>query len=213
MNTSHTHRPPFRLWPVIRLALVAGALVAAPQVRAADNASGTSPKAQPVVSTVTVQIKHRTVDLPVEFDTFNRNLVGLLGRFNPADVTIAATDLKRGLERLQASQGEQGLMLFDGSNDHGALFPLVGQPARKSIRHHLGNPLIAIKMEQKNMGVALYAPLTVLAYELTPGTVRVEYDLPTSTFGQFEDPEIDKVAAILDPKLYALLLKAAGVSN
>ena len=63
------------------------------------------------------------------------------------------------------------------------------------------------------MGVALYAPLTVLAYELTPGTVRVEYDLPTSTFGQFEDPEIDKVAAILDPKLYALLLKAAGVSN
>src|SRR5450755_685104 len=199
MNTSLTQGPLFRSRSALRLALIAGALVTAPQVWAADNAAGTSPKALPVVSTVTVQIQHRTVDLAVEFETFNRSLVGLLGHFNPTDVTIAATDLKRGLERLQASQGEQGLMLFDGSNDHGALFPLVGQPARKSIRYHLGNPLIAIKMEQKNMGVALYAPLTVLAYERTPGSVRVEYDLPTSTFGQFHDPDIDKVAAILDP--------------
>ena len=213
MNTSHTQQSLFRLWPAI-LALVAGALVAAPKVWAADNAAGTSPKAQPVVSTVTVQLQHRTIDLPVEFDTFSRNLVSLLGHFNPADVMIAATDMKRGVERLQASQGEQGLMLFDGvHSDHGALFALVGKPVRKSIRYHIGNPLIAIRMEQKNMGVALYAPLTVLAYELNPGTVRVEYDLPTSTFGQFKDPEIDKVAAVLDPKLYALLLKAAGVSN
>jgi uncharacterized protein (DUF302 family) len=198
----------------LRLEVVAVALVATAHVWATDNAAGTSSKAPPLVSTVTIQLQHRTVDLAVDFDTFSRNLVSLLGHFNPADVTIAATDLKRGLERLQASQGEQGLMLFDGTHsDHGALFPLVGKPARKSIRYHIGNPLIAIRMEQKNMGVALYAPLTVLAYELTPGSVRVEYDLPTSTFGQFHDPDIDKVAAILDPKLYALLLKAAGVSN
>lgn len=68
-------------------------------------------------------------------------------------------------------------------------------------------------MEQKNMGVALYAPLTVLIYEKTPGSVRVEYDLPSTTFGQFRDPDIDKVAAVLDTKLYALLLKSAGMSD
>lgn len=214
MNTSRTHRPLITFWLALRLALTAATVTTATQTHAADTAGGTPAKSQPVVSTVAVQIQHRTIDLPVEFDVFHRNLVSLLGHFNPADVTIAAHDMKRGVERLQASQGEQGLMLFDGVHtDHGALFALVGKPVRKSMRYHIGNPLIAIRMEQKNMGVAMYAPLTVLAYEASPGTVRVEYDLPTSTFGQFKDPDIDKVAAILDPKLYALLLKAAGMTN
>lgn len=198
--------------PTCGLAL-ATALLGATQAWAVEGSAAGAAKAAPIVATSTIDIKHQTVDLPVDFDTFNKKLVSLLGHFDPNDTVIATTDLKRGLERLQASQGEQGLMLFDGSNDHGLLFPLIGQPARKSIRHHLGNPLIAIKMEQKNMGVALYAPLTVLIYEKTPGSVRVEYDLPSTTFGQFRDPDIDKVAAVLDTKLYALLLKSAGMSD
>ena len=164
-------------------------------------------------SSVTVQVQHQTIDLPCDFDVFNRTLVHLLGHYDPSDTLIAPTDLKKSLDLLHASQGEQGLMLFDGSNDHGALFPLIGKPARKAIRYHLGNPLIAVKMTQKNIGAALYAPLTILVYEVSPGSVRVEYDLPSSSFGQFHDKDIDQVAATLDSKLSSLLVKAAGAQR
>jgi len=160
-----------------------------------------------------IEVQHQTVDFHVDFEVFNQNLLDLLGRFNANDVAKAGSDLQDALARLQVAQGKYGLMLFGEGLDHGALFPLIESPARKSIRYHIGNPLIAIKMERKNMGVALYAPLTVLVYELSPGVVRVEYDLPSSMFGQFNDAEIDQVAAALNTKLYVVLLAAAGVSD
>ena len=179
----------------------------------ATDGSSTSLGGVPATHSRVIEIQHQTVDFHVDFDSFNRNLLDLLGRFNANDVAKAESNLKDALTRLQAAQGKYGLMLFGEGLDHGALFPLVDSPARKSIRYHIGNPLIAIKMERKNMGVALYAPLTVLVYELSPGIVRVEYDLPSSTFGQFNDADIDQVAAALNTKLYAVLLAAAGVSN
>jgi hypothetical protein len=193
-----------------RLATAAVALAVASGAGAADSSAKRSQMPITSQATATVQIKHRTLNIASDFDAFNGNLVRLLGRYDPADTLIAATDQAKALDRLHASQGEQGLMLFEGSNDHGALFPLVGRPARKAIRYHMGNPLIAVKMTQKNIGAALYAPLTILVYEDTPGSVRVEYDLPSSSFGQFHDPEIDKVAVMLDSKLVALFLKAAA---
>ncbi len=173
--------------------------------------SGAASAASPVVSQskTIVQVEHRTLTLRTDYDTFTANLLHLLGHFDPSDVLIAATDRDRAVAKLRSSQGEQGLMLFDVSNDHGALFPLAGLPASKAVRYHVGNPLIAIKMTQKNIGAALYAPLTFLVYEVEPGTVRVEYDLPSSSFGQFHDADVDQTAAQLDAKLLALVTKAA----
>lgn len=169
----------------------------------------------PVISQTkaVVPVEHRTLILRADYDAFTRNLVHLLGHFDPADAALGATDRDHALSKLRASQGEQGLMLFDVSNDHGALFPLAGLPARKAVRYHIGNPLIAITMTRKNIGAALYAPMTMVAYEAEPGTVRVEYDLPSSSLAQFHDSDIDKVAAQLDSKLLGVVTKAAEASK
>lgn len=200
------HRSSRRL--AFAIPVIAGALLIARQtlVNAADSAGGTDVGRR---YTTSVQITHVTESYPCDYEKFTRNLMSLLGRYNSADAELGSTDVKTALARIRASEGEQGLMYF-GSNDHGALFPLVGKPLRKAVRYYLGNPLIAIKMTQKNLGAALYAPLTMLVYEPAPGVVKVEYDLPSSSFGQFHDPDIDQVGASLDGKLHALIVKAAS---
>jgi uncharacterized protein (DUF302 family) len=173
---------------------------------AADPGNGAEPGQR---TATVVQITHVTETYSCAYDKFTHNVMSLLGRYDPADAALGGTDPARAVDRIHASQGEQGLMYFS-SNDHGALFPLVGKPLRKAMRYYLGNPLIAITMTQKNQDAALYAPLTMLVYETKPGTVKVEYDLPSSLFGQFHDPDIDRVGASLDAKLHALIVKAAS---
>jgi uncharacterized protein (DUF302 family) len=94
-------------------------------------------------------------------------------------------------------------MLF-GSNDHGSLLRLVGQK-RKSIQYIVGNPLFALQMTQHDIRASLYAPLRVLIYENEKGKTCVEYDRPSSLFGQFRNEEVANVAAMLDRKMEALL--------
>ncbi len=166
------------------------------------------PTMQVKVSERAVSFQHVTIELPVDFDVFNRNLIYLLGRFDPADFDLATKDPKHGFERLKAAAGDQGLMLFEGTNDHGILFATIGQ-SRKALRYHLGNPQIALKMTVHNIGVALYAPLTMLVYQVGPGNIRIEYDKPSSVFGQFHEPDIDRIARILDVKLNNVIYHAA----
>src|SRR5262249_36172806 len=102
--------------------------------------------------------------------------------------------------------GPSGFMLF-GTTDHGALLRLAGQK-RKAIQYVVGNPLIALQMTQHDIRASLYAPLRVLLYQNADGKVCIEYDKPSSLFGQFGNAEIDSVAAMLDRKLEALVAKA-----
>ena len=68
--------------------------------------------------------------------------------------------------------------------DHGAALNMVG--ARRNAKQYLiGNPLTAIQMSQHDIRAALYAPLRVLVYEQKAGQTIVEYDQPSSLFGQF----------------------------
>jgi len=160
------------------------------------------------VTTSTFQVTHESVLLPVNFDVFTRNFKYLLGRYDPDDFALAAVHPKHGMQRLQASQGEQGLMLFQGTNNHGALFATIGQ-SRKAMRYYVGNPLIALQMTRHNISAALYAPLSILVYQVDENSTRVEYIRPSTLFGQFKIPEIDKVGKTLDGKLSTLLTKAA----
>jgi uncharacterized protein (DUF302 family) len=75
------------------------------------------------------------------------------------------------------------------------------------VQYLVGNPLFAVEMTRHAIGAALYAPLRVLIYEDEPGTC-IEYDLPSSLFGQFEDERVDRVALSLDGKLADLVAKA-----
>ncbi|MEH1931568.1 DUF302 domain-containing protein [Nostoc sp.] len=83
---------------------------------------------------------------------------------------------------------------------------IVGTP-KKAKQYVVGNPLIAIQMTQHDIRAALYAPLRVLVYKAADQSVYVEYDLPSSLFGQFGNAEVTKVAKSLDLKLVNLIAK------
>jgi uncharacterized protein (DUF302 family) len=131
-----------------------------------------------------------------------------LGRFEP-DVYQALAeggDLEEVRARIEAMAGSSGFMLFSTS-DHGRLLRIVGQQ-RKAVQYVIGNPLFAVEMTQHAIGASLYAPLRVLIYEANDGKTCIEYDRPSSLFGQFGDGWVGPMAAALDQKLEELAARA-----
>jgi uncharacterized protein (DUF302 family) len=150
-----------------------------------------------------ITASHQVVKVTSSFDRFTQHLEAALGHLDRTifdQVETAPAMVEAYLKQLE---GEQGLILF-GMEDHGALLTIIGAP-RKAKQYAIGNPLIAMSMTQHDMRAALYAPLHVLVYEAPNQQVYVEYDLPSSLFGQFGNAAITKVAASLDVKLAKLL--------
>ncbi len=155
-----------------------------------------------------IEVVHETIDVPISYGAFTSQFERLLGRFDPeVAVRVLTEDAAAATARIGAMAGEQGLMLF-GTQDHGALFALRGE-ARNAKRYHIGNPLIAFQMTQYDIRAGLYAPLTIFVYETGPAAVRVEFDRPSSLFGQFGNRSVTDVALGLDAKLNALIERAA----
>ena len=148
---------------------------------------------------------HVATDKP--FEEVTKAFEAELGKFD-GDVRKAATsseDIEEAKAKIAAMAGPSGFMLF-GTSDHGALLRLAGQK-RKAIQYVVGNPVFALQMTQHNRA-SLYAPLRVLLYENEEGKTCVEYDRPSSLFGQFGDSRIAPTATMLDRKLEALVAKA-----
>ncbi len=99
-------------------------------------------------------------------------------------------------------------MLF-GTTDHGKLLSLLGE-RKKAIQYVVGNPLFALQMTQHDIRASLYAPLRVLLYENKEGKTCLEYDKPSSLFGQFNDQRLAPVAAMLERKLEDLVSAAVA---
>jgi uncharacterized protein (DUF302 family) len=99
-------------------------------------------------------------------------------------------------------------MLFS-TRDHGALLGLVGRQ-QKAVQYVVGNPLFAVEMTRHAIGASLYAPLRVLIYEADDGKTCIEYDKPSSLFGQFGDERVGRMAAALDQKLEGLAATATA---
>ena len=156
-----------------------------------------------------IEVQHVRRTVYKSFEAFIATFEQQLGRYQP--------DVEKGLQEggdsaaikasLQSMVGPSGFMLFPTFN-HGALLRLVGTP-RKAMQYLVGNPLFAIEMTRHAIGAGLYAPLRVLIYESEDGKTCVEYDLPSSLFGQFGDERVDRMAASLDRKLDDLLEAAA----
>jgi hypothetical protein len=64
-------------------------------------------------------------------------------------------------------------------------------------------------MTRHQLGAANYAPLRVVVFEADAGGTRIEYDLPSSLFGQFGDERVTEVARGLDLALGRILCSAA----
>lgn len=132
------------------------------------------------------------------------------GRFD-ADVykpLTAGGDPATVRARIEAMEGSSGFMIF-GKHDHGRLLRIASQE-RKAVQYVLGNPLLAVRMTEHDIRASLYAPLRVLLYENEERETCLEYDKPSSLFGQFENAAIAAVATMLDRKMEALATKAFG---
>ncbi|WP_460547699.1 DUF302 domain-containing protein [Hymenobacter daeguensis] len=158
-----------------------------------------------------IAASHQVVKVASSFDRFTQHLEAALGHLDRTIFDQVATAPALVEAYLKQLGGEQELILF-GIEDHGALLAIIGA-SRKARQYAIGNPLIALTMTQHDMRAALYAPLHVLVYEAPNQQVCVEYDLPSSLFGQFGNAEITKVAESLDGKLATLLARvdAQGV--
>jgi len=146
---------------------------------------------------------HATVVVAIEFEKFITTFESLLGKYDPTVAAQIRTDPQVADRMLQAMEGEQNLMLFWKLN-HGRLFCLIGQ-SRKAMRYTIGNPRIALQMTQHDVGAALYVPFNILVIEMDGGSVRVEYDLPSSQLSQFGNPDVLRTATQLDHKIKRLL--------
>ena len=171
----------------------------------------TTAAGEPLAISSVVQAQHRSLMIDGEFGAFTGALEKILGHF-PADVQQDIIERPQFAEqRLKSAEGAQGLMIFVVF-DHGAALNMVG--ARRNAKQYLiGNPLTAIQMSQHDIRAALYAPLRVLVYEQRAGQTVVEYDQPSSLFGQFGRKDVTDIALTLDAKLERVIIQAAELAR
>lgn len=181
-------------------------------VSAEGNSTTTAARAGPLaISTSAVRVQHRTVTVDGQFEAFTGALERILGHF-PADVEQDIIQRPQiAAQRLKTAEGAEELMIFFVF-DHGAALNMVGA-RRKAKQYLIGNPLTAIQMSQHDIRAALYAPLRVLVYEHKPGQTVVEYDQPSSLFGQFGREDVTHVALTLDTKLERVIAQAAELAG
>ncbi len=159
----------------------------------------------------TIEVRHVSLEIDADFESFTRILEESLGRFDYSLYKDLDTDPQSVEKRLKALAGEEGLMLFS-IQEHGKLLKIVGAP-RKAKQYLLGNPLIAVMMTRHDIRAGLYAPLRVLVYEADDRSTRIEFDQPSSLFGQFNNQEVTTVARSLDTKLANLIKKSEGLAK
>jgi uncharacterized protein (DUF302 family) len=147
-----------------------------------------------------INVTHQCIQLKSNYDVFTKNIETLLKHLD-SNYAEHILDNPGAVENyLKSLSGDTGLILF-GEQNHGGLLNIYGKP-RKAKQYAIGNPLIAIQMTQHDIRAGLYAPLRIIVYEGDDNLSYVEYDLPSSLFGQFGKDEILAVAKGLDEKLH-----------
>ncbi|GGA96120.1 DUF302 domain-containing protein [Mucilaginibacter rubeus] len=157
-----------------------------------------------------ITIKHRALTIDADFKQFNKKMVSLLGAIGKEDFDLIKSHPEIAQSHLRSLGGFEDLILF-GVQEHGALLRLDGQN-KNAIQYILGNPLIALQMTRHDVRAALYAPLRILVYETATGQITIEYDLPSTLFGQFGNPEILEIGLLLDQKLEKLVNESVNRS-
>ena len=173
-----------------------------------NNSFGLAAQGGTPMNVTRITVDHVRVVADKPFDQVVKAFEQQLGQFNPEvyKSLAAGEDAEKDRAKIEAMVGPSGFMLFRTS-DHGALLRLAGQK-KKAIQYLVGNPLFAVQMTRHDIRASLYAPLRVLLYENEKGKTCVEYDKPSSLFGQFGNAKVKDVAAMLDRKLEQLVAKA-----
>lgn len=159
-----------------------------------------------------VDMIHRTVEIPVDYDRFIANLRKLLGHYDTNGAANVLSNPMLARKNYERMEGDQGLVLFDAM-PHGNLLNLSRGTPGKAMLLKVGNALIASQLMAGDIRAGLYVPLSVFVWQVKPGLIRVEYDLPSSQLGQFDVNEVSTLAASLDAKLDRAMRDAAEASR
>jgi hypothetical protein len=118
----------------------------------------------------------------------------------------ASAELRVSLEALISTVPQLSTLL---KREYGALLGLYGQ-TRDAVQYEIGDSLTAWTITRCAPAAGLYVPLRAVIFGKRDGGSRVEYDLPSSLFGQFGDAGLTEVARELDVALGRVLSAAAG---
>jgi len=147
-----------------------------------------------------VVVTHRQIRLQSTYDSFTTKLESTISFLDVEYANDVLSDPGKVQSYLKSLEGSMGLIIFNIQN-HGALLNIYGKP-RKAKQYVIGNPLVAIQMTIHDIRASLYAPLRMIVYEDENKKGFVEYDLPSSLFGQFGNNKVLQVAMGLDAKLF-----------
>lgn len=165
-----------------------------------------SPATPITVTSTDLPIVHVRIVSSRPYELVKEALETQLGRLSDAiRELLRKNEIEAVREALTAAAGENGLAIHY-IGPHGDWLALQGA-RRKATSYLIGNVLYAVQMTSIDLASGLYAPLRVILYEDAAGCSVFEYDRPSTQFGQFRQPGIDDVAAILDQRLHALLIK------
>lgn len=92
---------------------------------------------------------------------------------------------------------------------HGKVLALNG-PTENVKAYYIGNILSAAEMTRKIRAAGLYAPLRAVIYQDASGGTTIEYDQPSTQFGQFHNPTTDAMGVSLDERMSKLMHDAAS---
>jgi hypothetical protein len=152
------------------------------------------------------EVIHVVIETSTPFETVRLALEALVPPIDPEIPVLLQDGLTDRLrQRLEAAPT---LSIFL-TRDHGMLLGIYGL-TRKAVQYEIGNPLTASSMTRHQLAAANYAPLRVILYEPDVGGSCIEYDLPSSLFGQFGDDRVTQVGRGLDIALDRALRSAAG---
>jgi uncharacterized protein (DUF302 family) len=193
-----------------RKVLATGAIGVAATAAAAAHAAGEPTMSQASMSQVsvtsrTIPVEHIRISSQRPFAEVRRKLEDSVPQLDPS----IAEALSRGDQKSAQDYDENGpkLSIFL-AREHGALLQIAGGK-RNAVQYEIGNPLTASKMTRHQLPAGLYAPLRVVLFEDEQGRGVLEYDKPSSFFGQFGDERVTEVGRYLDAALEAALRNAA----
>jgi uncharacterized protein (DUF302 family) len=145
----------------------------------------------------TLEITHVKIVLKGDFEKAHHYL---LNYFLPYDPNLSKILAEGNAAKVAAARNKQSKLYLFLTRDHGRLVTVDRQKA-KAIQFEVGSQIVAETMTRHQIAAALYAPLRFVLYEDAHGKAVIEYDLPSSLFAQYGDPNVTAVGKELDAKL------------
>ncbi len=185
------------------IATVAGAVASTMLSLPADAADSVHPQVRDVA------MKHVTIETKKPYADVCGFIEGKLGRLDqPMREMMQDGQTEQLREAATRITRNYGLSIHYIAY-HGKVLALNG-PAENVKAYYIGNILSASEMTRQIRGAGLYAPLRAVVYQNASGGTTIEYDQPSSLFGQFHNPTTDAMGASLDERISKLMHDAAS---